>query len=63
MKSKKTSKTTRARKPTKDLPLAGRATAGKVAGGKDLRAMVVKVEENMAQKDLLRKAQKAIETM
>lgn len=52
MKSKKTSKSTRARKATtKDLSLVGRAPAGQVKGG------------DMAQKDILRKAQKALEMM
>ena len=57
MKAKKTSKSTRARKATRDLPLAGRAASGQVAGGQK----VDKVEDNMAKKSLLRSAGKALE--
>ena len=56
MKPKKTSKSNRARKATKDLSLADRGATGTVKGG-DLRAVAVKVENNMAEKEQLRKAQ------
>jgi len=56
MKPKKTSKTTRA--AGKDLSLPGRGRAGKVKGGQDatqdLRAIVVKVEDNRQMKESVR---------
>jgi hypothetical protein len=59
MKAKRTSKTTRARKTSNDLSLAGRGTSGKVKGGvddatQDLRAIVAKVEDNRKMKESVR---------
>jgi hypothetical protein len=57
MKAKKTSKSTRAKKKAKDLPLAGRA--GKVTGGADNAAN--KVSENIQRQAEIRKVQSSFE--
>jgi hypothetical protein len=51
----------RSKHALKDLPPSGgRAVRG---GGTNLRNMVSKVEENMQQKDTLRRAQSVLETL
>jgi hypothetical protein len=56
MKAKKTSKSTRAKKATRDLPVAGRTAPGKVVGGQ-----ASKQDQNLDKKNQIRDLQKALD--